>query len=246
MMSSVRSQLDDMSDFIWKSPSFIESEREVEAAKINSYFPAGESEISDTLRAARLSSSEQRIEGVYPYIQATGNFFAVVSAFEAFLLLLAKEVAILFDCDFKAAKGMGLEKINNHLRSAGIDLNKAEYYTAVASAYSIRNCLVHCAGILSLSRDADKIRNIVTRFQHLSGVALKNARKGMKGVSNTVSIADGVFGERLVITNDYAHTACAYTAGYFWSVCNLVIAKAVFLHDSDTAFNENYEQQPAD
>lgn len=238
MMSSVRSQFDDMGDYIWKSPSFIKSELKIEAAKINSYFPAGESEICDTLRAARLSLSEQRIEGVYPYMQATGNFFAVVSALEAFLLLLAKEVSVLFDCDFKAAKGMGLEKINNHLRSAGIDLNKAEHFTAVASAYNVRNCLVHCAGILSLSRDAEKIRNIVSKLQYLSGVALENARKGMKDVSNIVSITDGVFGKRLVISNDYAHIACAYAAGYFCSICDLVIAKALMLHGFDAASNE--------
>lgn len=246
MMSAVRSQLDDMSDFIWKSPSIIKSELKIEAAKINAYFPLGSSENSDRLRAMRLSLSRQRIEEVYPYMQATGNFFAVLSAFEAFLLLLAKEVSILFDNDFKMARGMGLEKINNHLRGVGIDLNKAEYSTAVASAYSIRNCLVHCAGILSMSRDADKIRNIVSRYQHLAGVAQENAKNGMEGVSNTVSITGGDFGDRLFISNSYAHLVCAYAAGYFWSVCNLVIDKAIELHDCDTEFNENHEQQSAD
>ncbi|MEW7859310.1 hypothetical protein AB2M95_25665 [Pseudomonas chlororaphis] len=231
MMSAVRSQLGDMSDFVWKSSSIIKSELKVEADKLNTYFPAGSGENSGRLRAARLSLSRQRIEEVYPYMQATGNFFAVLSAFEAFLLLLSKEVSILFDNDFKKARGMGLEKIHNHLRGVGIDLNKAEYSTAVASAYSIRNCLVHCAGVLSMSRDADKIRNIVSNYQHFAGVAQENAKNGMEGVSNAVRIVDGEFGDRLFISNNYAHTVCAYATGYFWSVCNLVIDKAVELHD---------------
>ncbi|WP_242201748.1 MULTISPECIES: hypothetical protein [unclassified Pseudomonas] len=233
MIPAVRSQLGDMSDFVWKSSSIIKNEVKVEAAKLNEYFPVGSGESSDRLRAARLTLSRQRIEEVYPYMQATGNFFAVLSAFEAFLLLLSKEVSILFDNDFIMAKGMGLEKINNHLRGVGVDLNKAEYFTAIASAYSIRNCLVHCAGILSMSRDADKIRNIVSNYQHLAGVAQENAKNGMERVSNAVTITNGEFGDRLFISNDYAHTVCAYAAGYYLSVCNLVIDKAVALHNLD-------------
>lgn len=226
MRISVIMQLSDMGDFIWKSPSIIENELKIEAQKVNRYFPVDGCELSEKLRAARLSSSERRIEGVYPYMLSTGNFFASLSALEAFLLMLAKEVDILFGGDFKVAKGMGLEKINNHLRHMGIELDKAECYTAISSAYSIRNCLVHCAGVLSLSRDSNKLKNIVSKFQYLAGVGLENARKGMKSVVDVVSIVDSQFGERLMISNDYAHIACAYAATYFSSLCELVITKA--------------------
>ncbi|HEJ3685337.1 hypothetical protein [Pseudomonas aeruginosa] len=212
-----------MGDFIWKSPSIIKTEIGNELAKIDSYFPAGVDEATDMLRAARFSSSQRRISEVYPYMQATGNFFAVLSAFEAYLLLLSKEVSILFGCDFNAAKGMGLEKINNHFRNVGVDLNKAELYTAVSSAYSIRNCIVHCAGILSMSRDAGKIRNIVSKYQHFGDVALKNARNGMEDVVNSVRIVEGDLGERLLISNNYAHMVCGYLVKYFLSVSELVV-----------------------
>lgn len=235
MVRSVRSQLSDMCDFIWKSPSVIETERRIEARKIDAYFPAGQSELSDTLRGLRAASSELRIESVYPYMLSTGNFFAALSALEAFLLLLAKEVEILFGSNFKDAKGMGLEKINNHLRGVGIDLNKAECHMAITSAFSIRNCMVHCAGILELSRDSEKIKNIISGYQHLDGVARENARKGMKGLVNRVVINKGEFGERIVISNDYAHSACAYGSTYFRSVCELVIAKANELYGLDRA-----------
>lgn len=221
----------DISDFVFKSKSLVERERKIEQRKINNYFPAGIDERTDTLRRIRTERAVQRIECTYPYMLATGNFYAVLSLLETFLLMLAKEASVLFDKDYKGVSGVGVEKIYNHLRGAGIDLNKAENYQAISSAFNFRNCLIHCGGVLELSKEKDKIKRIICQRQHLSGVARENAKMEDSSVRGIAFVGHSAFGERLLINNDYAYLVSIYASSYFASVCSLVISRFLELSE---------------
>lgn len=237
----------DIGDFVFKSKSSIEQERKIEQIKINDYFPAGIDEQTNTLRRLRTERAVQRIEHTYPYMLATGNFYAVLSSLEIFLLMIVKETSVLFDQDYRGATGVGLEKIYNHLRGVGIDLNKAENYQAVSSAFTFRNCLIHCGGVLELSRDGEKIKRILSQRQHLSGVAKENAKEESHSVNGIAFIDQGSFGERLLINNDYAHLASCYASAYFSSVSSLAIARFLELIELDSAAGDeaaSAEPQP--
>ncbi len=228
----------DIGDFVFKSKSSIDQERKIEQRKINDYFPAGIDEQTDALRRLRAERAVQRIEHTYPYMLATGNFYAVLSLLETFLLMLVKETSVLFDQDYREATGVGLEKIYSHLRGVGVDLNKAENYQAVSSAFTFRNCLIHCGGVLELSRDGQKIKRILSQRQHLSGVARENAKKESHRVNSIAFVGQGNFGERLLINNDYAHLVSSYASAYFSSVSSLALSRFLKLIELDSAGGE--------
>lgn len=228
----------DVGDFVYKSKSSIDQEKKIEQGKIDSYFPAGIDERTDNLRRLRAERAAQRLEHTYPYMLATGNFYAVLSLLEAFILLLTKETSVLFDQDYRDAAGMGLEKMYNHLRGVGIDLNKAKHYQAISSAFTFRNCLIHCGGVLQLSREREKIKRILSQRQHLSGVARQNSKNPNHEVNNIAFIGDGNFGERLLINNDYAYAVSCYASEYFSSVGAMVIARFLETHSDNSDFEE--------
>ena len=73
----------DTADFIWKAPTLIERQTEIEKAKLQEYFPN-----DMRMRLLRWRFESRKLEHLFPLLMSTGNVFAVVSLFETYLLRL--------------------------------------------------------------------------------------------------------------------------------------------------------------
>lgn len=203
LLSQIQHEFDSVADYVWKAPRLIKHETELELKKLGEYFPD-----SPELADFRWRHESRKLNATFPYMIAVGNLFSVASLYETYLLLVAtivdKRLGKLQTCH-----GQGQSRINSFFKLAGINYSALETYAAVEAAISIRNCLVHCSGILEWSRENLKLRDLAARGRYLSKE--HRDRRIQLGVEfDEVRIAASGLGERLQIDNSYSHLACYY------------------------------------
>jgi hypothetical protein len=76
-------QFNDASDFIWKAPTLIKHQTDIEKAKLDRYFP---NDLKS--RTRRWWSESRKLREIFPYLLSTGNVFIAVSLLEIYLLRL--------------------------------------------------------------------------------------------------------------------------------------------------------------
>jgi hypothetical protein len=145
--------LNDVSDYIWKSPGFLAYEQAAERRKMAAYFPNGgeTAEIRQQVESVKLMET-------FPRLIAVANLFVALSVFENHVLLLLK---VLQEHDKTAGKQELRQGIKRHLEATkmhGADPYGAQYYEQVCVAISIRNCLMHAKGLLAGSREAEALK----------------------------------------------------------------------------------------
>ena len=81
-------ELNDVSDYIYKSPRLLKHERTLEQQKLDAYFPDGGINAD-----IRWRYESKKLNETFPRLIAVGNLFAVLSIFENYVLLLLKNPA---------------------------------------------------------------------------------------------------------------------------------------------------------
>ena len=208
-------ELNDVSDYIWKSPGFLKHERSAEERKMAVYFPNG-GETAELLQ--QLES--MKLDETFPRLIAVANLFVALSVFESHVLLLLK---VLQEHNMTAPKQELRHGIKRHLEATkvyGADPYGAQYHEQVSIAISIRNCLMHAKGLLVSSREARALKaQIVQRKYMSSEIRKKYTKRGESKDNHLVRIETSGLGEQLVITNEYSHVANSYLREYFRSLC---------------------------
>ena len=63
-------EFSDLGDYVWKSPSLIKTQEQIELKKLDDYFPN-----NPDLRDLRWRGESQKLYRVFPYLLATSNLF---------------------------------------------------------------------------------------------------------------------------------------------------------------------------
>jgi hypothetical protein len=213
----------DLGDFVWKAPKLLESETELELQKLGKYFPITgnpkRDEEAKRLRAIRWYFEGRKLFQIFPALIATGNLLNCVSLFESYCLLLCRELEGRSTINLNQIPGLGIARIFRFFTDNGIDVDAIPMHKQLLIAFQICNCLVHAAGLLAWVQNSEQLRSAVAKSDYLSQFHQQRKNKLEKWTAN-VSIVDDSVGERLQISNDYAHLLTAYLRDYFCSLCN--------------------------
>ena len=222
LYNRARQEFSTASDFIWKTPRFLEHEARLEAEKLDEYFPLNQNTEKDDLvrklRQLRATSEFRKIYLNFPLLIATGNVFTAFSLFETYCLLLSEHLESLCGIQLKTVLGSGINRLFKHLLQCGIKLDRVPLRQEVLAAAKIRNCLFHASGLLSLSREEAELRNIVAQTKYMSREH-RQKHQELEKVPNDVRIQSGLLGDQLIVTNDCAWLLCNYLRDYFLGLC---------------------------
>jgi hypothetical protein len=211
-------EFDDVADFVWKIPNFLDAERALEKKKLQAYFPLSgdpdQDKLAKFLRAARWSHESHKLNNRFPELIGTGNLFIVLALFEAYCLKLVKLIEDRTEHRIHKVKGQGISRIFNFYSIVGIKHTTLPFFEQLDCALKIRNCLVHAEGLLSWSRDEVALRKIV-QDRIFTEPKRRSKERNKKSLSLRVSVVDGVTGDRIKITNDYVFDVVWYAKNYF-------------------------------
>ena len=216
-------EFDDISDYIWKSPRFINSETKIEIEKLDAYFPfrgdPEQDEAANRLRKMRWRDEGRKLLRVFPYVMANGNLFTSISVFETYCLLLCKSIEKKTQISLSNYSGSGILRCFNYFAHVPIDLDRVAYRKQVSVAIRIRNCLFHANGLLTWSKDEKELRRLVAAREFLP----KNLRTKKVGkFPGEVMIVSSRLGDRIQISNEYSHDVAYYLKCQFVDLCKHV------------------------
>jgi hypothetical protein len=213
LSASAQLEFEDVADFFWKVPRFIEHERQLELAKLDDYFPD-----NLELRERRWMFESSKLNHTFPYLVATGNLFCAASLFETYLLVLASGIEAYTGIRVKDMKGQGVNRLLAFLRRIGVTPEKVQLHEQVSAAIKIRNCLMHASGMLDGSRKNYDLRRIQRTGAFLSRKHRKK-RRDLGLACHEVTIVSSSLGDRLAINDQYCHILCNYLHTYFTGLC---------------------------
>jgi hypothetical protein len=198
-------------DYIWKVPTFLETQEQIETEKLEEFADA------PRLREWRRRFEFYRLLVVFPELVATSNLFVAVSLLEFYLLRLAGECVRRGRPSFREMRGQGIARFIAYFRQMGAQPERLGAYSDVKALLTIRNCLMHASGMLSQSRDAEEVRRIVAERLYLPA----NVRtRASERTDSEVTILETPLGDRLQITNTYAWLSCCMCRDFFVSLCS--------------------------
>jgi hypothetical protein len=212
-------EFDAVADYIWKIPAFIEREREIEMLKLSAYF----AEDDEEARRFRWHHESQKLDGVFPFLIATGNLFSLISLLEVYLLQLCRVLEMATDVSMQAVKGQGFKRLLAYLRRVGVEPSKALFWQQVDAAVKIRHCFTHASGILSYSREDTELRRIVSSCTYL-GSEHRVSRQAKKPEKRELYIVASDFGDRLEMNINYSFLLSAYCRDFFVGLCDIAVS----------------------
>jgi hypothetical protein len=205
-------EFDNLSDFIWKAPRLVESERTLELAKLERYFP---DDVES--REVRWRAESLKLDHVFPYLVAIGNLFALLSLFESYMLALCVELQSRTAVELNSIGGTGIRRLLKFLRKVGIAPDDLYLHQQVQVAIKIRNCLIHASGVLSWSHDNDDLRELQRTGAYLSP---EHQSVRTKQGGEYVYLQPSALGDRLMVRNEYCHVLCSCLRTYFVALCD--------------------------
>ena len=206
-------EFDAVADFMWKIPSFVEQQREIELLKLFTYFPEDEEG-----REFRWRHESQKLDGVFPFLISTGNLFSLIALLEVYLLQLCHLIEVSSGVTLKDVKGQGFRRLLAHLRMVGVEPSKVPFWQQVDSALKIRHCFTHSSGFLAYSREDIELRRIARDRIFLSPEH-RESRKGKDNEELELAIVPTPLGDRLQIRIYYSFLLSAYVRDFFVGVC---------------------------
>jgi hypothetical protein len=156
-------EFESLSDFIWKAPRLVETEKELDLAKLEQYFPN-----DPESRELRWKYESHKLDHVFPYLIAVGNLFALLSLFESYMLALCSELQSRTLVRLDGVSGTGISRLFRFLRKVGIKPEELRLYRQIQAASKIRNCLIHASGVLSWSLDNNDLCDLQRTGIYLS------------------------------------------------------------------------------
>ncbi|WP_176467102.1 hypothetical protein [Vibrio metoecus] len=209
-------EFNELLDFLYKSPRFIKSEKELEDKKLESYF--GD---NIELKALRWAIHDRRLNKFYPEFLSQSNLFVTSSIFESYILKLCYEVELIASKKLKEKKVSGVHGLLKYLKDElGVQYSQLEIWQQIDSIIKIRNCLMHANGALVWSRNGDEIYNILNKKLFLSSKQ-REAQKKWGGLDDYYFIDEQVIGKVVKVKNEMSIVACGHYKEFLYEVCNL-------------------------
>lgn len=207
-----QAEFEALSDYIWKTPSFLEAEEKRERQKLDAYFPPDDkSDLNQHLRSMRAGMEFKKIWVDFPVFQRTSNILMVVSVFEYHLVRLVE-----LDAETKA-KGKSLRGVSEameYVASTAPSLRQDDCFAAVQSAIKIRNRLVHSGGQLTSTPRCIEIRKIVSEMTYASMSHQAHWAAKFPDLK-PVRIWSSNRGDWIRLEENYAHIASGYCRDFY-------------------------------
>jgi len=211
----VYAEFDHIGDFIWKSVRLLEHETRIELAKLDAYFPT-----DSPNRDARWAIESHKLEAAFPYMIATANLYLVTASLEQDLLLLATDV------DATAAlagiRRHGMSRFEEFFAGLGAPLPRAPCWEQVSFAFAVRNCMLHAAGALSHSREAERLRRGVVERRYIVPSRRRRILARSPEHADILLVTHPTLGERLELKNDYPWSLAALFRDFFLDLAEAV------------------------
>lgn len=219
------SDFNDLLDFIWKLPEFVEQQRLIELNKLEIYFPfSGDADKDQrvlSLRNMRTSLHHRRLNELFPDALATSSFLMGVSWHERNLLLLCKKISAKLNINL--GKNHGVGGLWKFLQKSEIPIERSRNYAEVKIAYDIRNCFIHAGGLLEFSNSAAALRSIVNNKTYLP-IRLRTIPQGEHWNPN-VDIASSELGETIRLSGNFSYYAANILKENVCDLCDLSTSK---------------------
>jgi hypothetical protein len=201
----------ELADYLWKSPSFIEAQRMREGmvGKKPTQRP----------HPLRWALEVRKLYLVFPSILAGANLFATVSLFELKILDLARLLVRGGRLTQPEGPIDGLARTLRHFYDAGIRGANSEPAAQAMAAIKIRNAVAHAGGILDRSRNAEELRRIVATRSFLIDRHRGAKHDPADPNSPNVAVMDTPIGRQLVITNGYPWILSGYLRDFLVELC---------------------------
>lgn len=221
LYSSIESQIEEefvhISDFIWKSNRLIVEEKKRE----EEIYSICESSLSADMIVANLRWEHEsfKINKVFPYLTNVSNLFTLISILEHNLLKLAKEIekrenSLLIN-DIKKT---GLNKLFEYFRKKGVVLEKVTLFKQIQASIKVRNCFFHASGVISWSKDATELNNIVKNKLYFDKKDKENPQINTNQ-EYIISIVESDFGQQLQLTHNYTFILSIYIKDFLKNLC---------------------------
>jgi hypothetical protein len=208
-------EFDDLADYMWKSVRLIEHETRLELRKLKAYFPD-----DHELQELRWEHESRKLRSTFPFLISQGNLLTATTLLEIYILLLAKTVEGVAPRKLADVRGQGVNRLLEFFETLGVAPRNIPHWEQVSAALSIRNCAVHAGGALSYSREGSQLRNIVRNHRFLTPEIRELRREHGLDKDDVTLIRHPVLGERVVITNEYAHWIASLLRDYFLDLCS--------------------------
>ena len=170
------------------------------------------------LRFLRKQFEDRKINDVFPAKVAASNLFVLLSVYEFYCLLLAKEVEKLAPKKLAEIRGSGITRIHSYLSHCNIEVPSGLFYEQVGASILMRNILFHANGVLRLSREENEIRRVVRTQSYLPSDVRENFVEHPPE-KPLVEIREGELGEELLISTGYPHVAAGFARGHLIDLC---------------------------
>ena len=167
---------EDVLDFIWKAPEFIDAQREIETENLKRGRGAAGAQ-------SRWALEHRKLWKVFPGLLANANVFLVASLLELHLQMILEGVTV----DPPPTKGRGIRDTLKALTELGLDAQRMVRWPQIDALIRIRNCLMHSAGVLERSRDGDGIRTLVKERTYVDSKASAHKPVKRQGYASYVS-----------------------------------------------------------
>ena len=215
-----------VSDFLWKSPSFINDQVVKETEKLDGYYPLSGNRIKDENarlgREGRWKLESRALFGTFPFMLSTGNLIACLSILESHLERLCTLADGHFCASFEKARGIGISKMFKYLDQClgerGKQLEQLTYYPPIRAAYDIRNSFTHARGILLWSRQRERLVEIVSSKLYLTE-SDREREVSENDDEHKVIITSGLQGEQLKIGHYYVWKSANYAQSLVQELC---------------------------
>lgn len=199
----ISSEMEDIADYIWKSPRLLEHETRIELEKVVDMAAAG-----SRVAGWRWSIERKKLTETFPHLIAVANLYMAVSACESHVLRILR----LLRNHRPAVNSAGSAGFNKHLaacRDFGILPEKSPYYPQVLAIVEVRNCLMHANGILDASKKRTQIKAIVSERMYVDSELRRYWKKNGILSKDNIWIEETEYGDKLDIDNLFSYH-CTY------------------------------------
>jgi hypothetical protein len=205
-------EFNELLDYIYKIPRFLDAEQELESKKLDDYFPLiGEVENdSEAMKMRRLRwiFEDRKLSETFPNSIANSNLLLAVSKYEEGLYALVMVKKENQRIDPKLPVPMDRKSALCDLTKMGIDHEKTIYEDQVNAAFEFRNCIIHAAVVLSYLKRPEGVRRIVQTESYLPEEDRGKTKLGKYDPKAELVLTPR--GEKLVINNQYAYLATSW------------------------------------
>ncbi len=155
----------------------------------------------------------------FPDFMGSSSFVMVLARLEYFLFLICKdhERASNIRLDQFKDGSRGVRRLLNYVASVSRRYAPDDKLEQVRHAITLRNCVVHANGVVALSKDEARIREIVAARLYYPE-QLRSSQDTERCVHHP-KVEQTLVGERLVIPNHSAHWICAAARDSLMSLC---------------------------